>query len=338
MNFGHPQLLWLLLLVPLLAVLGWFAERRRTRAAAQIGDAPLIARLYPASVAAWRRRRLAVALVAFALLAFATARPQYGRVEQVVKRSGVDVLIALDTSRSMLAQDVRPNRIVKAKESLKWLLRRLKGNRVGIIAFAGEAFVNCPMTLDLSLADLILESLDADSIATQGTDLGRAIRSAKGAFERGGSGRPVLVLITDGEDNEGQGLAAAEEAAAIGMKIFAIGIGTESGAPVPAEQGYKETAEGTKVNSRLDLGGLAAIAKATGGAAYAAGDSPMSAVEAVSRTINGLEKSELESRKLVIYRDRFSWFAAPALLAMIWLLFSRPAPLSREPSMLGNTE
>ncbi|MBI3735304.1 VWA domain-containing protein [Candidatus Sumerlaeota bacterium] len=326
MNFANPHLLWLLCLLLPFGWLGWLARRRRARTAGLIGSPALVAQLYSVSVQSWRRRRFILSLLIFSLIAFSAARPQYGRIEQVVRRSGVDVLIALDTSRSMLAQDVRPSRLEKAKESLKWLLRRLKGNRVGIIAFAGESFLNCPMTLDFSLADLVLESLDTNSVGVPGTDLGKAIRAAKGAFERGGSGRPALVLITDGEDNEGEGLAAAKEAASSGLVIYAIGIGTESGAPVPNEnnQGYKQTAEGTKVNSKLDMTGLAAIAQATGGAAYAAEDSPMAAIEAVARNINGLEKAELESKRLVIYQDRFSWFLAPAVICLIWLLISQP--------------
>ncbi len=264
-------------------------------------------------------------LAVFSLLAFSSARPQYGRIEQNITRSGVDVIIALDVSPSMMAEDVKPNRLAKAKESLKGLIRRLKGNRVGIIAFAGDAFLNCPMTLDLSLANLVLEALDANSIGVAGTDIGKAIHVAVGAFERGGVGTPALVLLTDGEDNEGQGLKAAQAAAEKNVRIFTIGIGTEIGAPVPDKlRGYKETVQGTKVTSKMDATSLKAIAEATGGAAFLAGSNPVGAVDEVARQLNELQKTKLESTKLVIYQDRYAWFVAPALILLAWLLISRP--------------
>lgn len=326
MNFGIPWLLWALLVVPVLAGLCVAARSKREEAMQSLGEPTLLERLYPESVRAWRRSRERWGLVAVTLLIVAAARPQYGRIEQTIRRSGVDMLIALDTSASMLAKDVQPNRLEKARESLKWLLRRSQGNRVGIIAFAGDAFLNCPMTLDHSLAELVLESLDTSSIGVGGTDLGRAIKAATGAFERGGgSGTPVLVLITDGEDNEGLGLEAARDAAEAGLIIHAIGIGTETGAPVPdADTGYKESSEGTKVNSRMDIAALEAIAEATGGAAYAAGSNPIPAVEAIAQRIGVLEKSDLESRRIVIYQDRYEWFLAPAIIMLMWILISRP--------------
>lgn len=326
MNFGNPWMLWALLIVPVLVGLCVAARRKRATAMQNLGDPELLERLYPESVRLWRRGRERWGIIAVTLLIVASSRPQYGRIEQTIRRSGVDMLIALDTSASMLAKDVQPNRLEKARECLKWLLRRSQGNRVGIIAFAGDAFLNCPMTLDHSLAELVLESLDTTSIGVGGTDLGRAIKAATGAFERGGgSGTPVLVLITDGEDNEGLGLEAAQEAAKAGLIIHAIGIGTETGAPVPdAEAGYKESSEGTKVNSRMDIAALEAIAEATGGAAYAAGSNPIPAVEAIAHRIGVLEKSDLESRRIVIYQDRYEWFLAPAIVLLLWILISRP--------------
>lgn len=325
MRFGYPIILWALAALPLLMGLAWVSAWRRRRAMARLGDSPVVAELFPATAFAWRRRRDIALILSLALLTLAAARPQYGRVEQSVTRAGVDVLIAMDTSTSMLAQDVKPNRLEKAKESLKLIVRALQGNRVGIIAFAGSAFLNCPMTQDIGMANLILESLDTNTIPVGGTDLGQAITTAIGAFSRGGFGTPVLVLITDGEDNEAKGLEAAKEAAKIGMKIYAIGMGTEAGAPVPdAEKVYKETSQGTKVISRMDITGLARIAQATGGEAYAAGTDPTRAIDAVARKINRLQKSDLESSRMVIYQDRHGWFVAPALMLLIWAMISRP--------------
>lgn len=326
MHFGNPIALWSLTVLPVLALVGWLAARRRRRSIEKIGQPALVAQLIPEPIPKWRARRTWAGLWIYALVAFAAARPQYGQTEQTIKRAGVDVIIAIDTSSSMLATDVKPNRLERAKESLKRLVNRFAGDRVGIIAFAGDAFLLCPMTLDHSLASLVLQSVDETSVGVPGTDLAKAIDVAGKAFERGSAGSPVLVLLTDGEDNEGQGKGAAERAAKSGMVIYAIGIGTERGAPVPdATKGYKESEDGTKVISKLDLNGLSAIAKATGGEAFDGGDNPVSAVNSVALRIDRMQKSELESKKLTIYQDRYGWFIAPAIVLLIWLLISRPA-------------
>lgn len=324
MQFGNPTALWTLALLPVALGVAWFAAKRRRRAAARLGTPEVVGRLYPDSVRAWRFRRSTATVAVLLLLSIASARPQYGRIEQSIRREGLDVILAVDVSSSMLAEDLEPNRLARAKEALRHLVHRLRGNRIGIVAFAGEAYLLCPMTEDVAIAQLVLQSIERDSVGLDGTDLGRAIEVAQGAFERGGSGSHVLVLITDGEDNEARGLAAARKAAE-SMRIFAIGIGTERGAPVPeARRGYKESPGGGKVVSHLEMETLAAVAEQTGGAAYSAGDNPASAVSVIVEEIDRLDKVMQESRKFVIYQDRFGWFVAPALALMIWLLLSRP--------------
>jgi Ca-activated chloride channel family protein len=325
MQFGNPTALWTLAGLPLLVLAGWMALRRHRRVIERIGRPELIARLYPASVLDWRRRRFGLVLAVFVLLCVAAARPQYGQIEQTLQSMGLDILIAIDTSDSMLAADIKPNRLAKAKDSLRRFVARLRGNRIGIIAFAGDAFLLCPITLDHSNAALVLEAIDVDSIGVPGTDLGRAIDVAREAFENGGAGSSVLVLITDGEDNEEHGLAAARVADEKGIRIYTIGIGTEQGAPVPDGQGgYKERIQGGKVISRLDMTSLERISAATGGSAYAAGENIGAAVNLIAREIDGLEKKEQEARKLIIHQDRYGWFLAPAIALLVWLLISRP--------------
>lgn len=345
MHFGNPLALWALTALPLLALLAWWGQRRRRRAIERIGESGLITQLVPAEIARWRKRRIYIALAVFTLLALASARPQYGQIEQTIKRAGVDVIVAIDTSRSMLAPDVEPNRLTRAKESLYRLVNRLRGNRIGIIAFAGEAFLLCPMTHDVSLASLVLEAVDEDSVGVQGTDLGKAIEVARGAFERSSVGTPVLVLLTDGEDNEGRGRLAAEEAAKAGIVIHCIGIGTDRGAPVPeivpeqdgnanAPIKYKVDEFGTSVVSRMNFSSLETISEMTGGQAYVAGDNPISAVNSISLRIDRMEKSDVESKKMMIYQDRFGWFVAPAIVLLSWLLLTRPRPNHRRPGLI----
>lgn len=325
MRFGNPIALWALAAAPVLIWIVLAAFRRRRRTSEEIGQPALVTRLFPESVATWRKRRVWAGVGAFTLLALASARPQYGRVEQTIRRQGVDVLIAVDTSASMLATDVAPTRLAAAKESLKRLIRGVWGNRVGIAAFSGEAFLQCPMTLDQTLAMLVLDSIDENSVGVPGTDLGKAIEVATLAFQRGGSGSRVLVLLTDGEDNEGRGLVEAKKAAKEGVRIFAIGIGTERGAPVPdGKGGFKENDDGIKVVSHLDMEALRAIAEATGGVALKAGDNPSGAVNSIAVRIDRMLKGDMQEQKLIIYQDRFGWFIAPAIILLAWLLVSRP--------------
>jgi Ca-activated chloride channel family protein len=326
MHFGNPQALWLLILWPFLAALGWAALRRQGRVAARLGTPAVVARLYPTSVATWRRRRLAVGLAAMALLMLAAARPQYGEVERTIRAHGTNVLIALDCSKSMLAEDVAPNRLEAARGALGWLLRSLEGNRVGVMAFAGDAIVNCPMTLDSGMAGTILKALDTTTIGAPGTDLGRAIDVATGAFERGaGQGGRVLVLVTDGEDLGAKALEAARRAAQKGIVIDAIGIGAERGAPLRDENGgFKEDASGAKVNSRLRMDILAQATRATGGVAIEAGADPQAAIDQVAACVAAMQKAEMETRRRVVRQDRFVWAIVPALMLLAWLLADRP--------------
>lgn len=335
MQFANPTALWLLILAPVALALGLLGQLRRRRAVQRLGSMGVVERLYPDNVMRWRRRRIWLMAAALALLSIAAARPQYGRIEQKIRRAGVDVIIAIDTSRSMMATDVEPTRLDRAKEALRRLTVQLRGNRTGIIGFAGEAFLLCPMTLDVELASLVLQSIDEKTVEPQGTNLGRTIEVAMGAFERGGQGNRVLVLLTDGEDNEGLGLTMAQKAAEENIRIYGIGIGTERGAPVPDERGgYKELPEGGKVISKMNLESLSAIAEATGGVAYAAGTNPAAAVDLIADRIDALEKTELESNKIVLYQDRFGWFLAPALALIFWMLVTRPARVERASSPL----
>jgi Ca-activated chloride channel family protein len=330
MTFGNPMALWALAALPILAWLGMRALRRRREIAGAIGQTEVVARLHAGTAAAWRARRAAGGLAVFALLAIAAARPQYGRIEQTMRRRGIDVLIAVDSSASMLAQDVRPNRLKAAKDGMRRLISQLGTNRVGAIDFSGEAFLRCPLTLDHSLAHLVIEAIDVETIGTPGTDLGRAIDVALESFERAGSRGSALVLITDGEDNEGRGLSAARRAAEKGVRIFAIGIGTEEGALVPdGRGGFKDRPEGGKVVSRLDLNGIERIAEAAGGVALSAERGVADAVNRIARQIDRMEKQNLESRRVIVHQDRFSWFVAPAILLMLWMVIARPERIER---------
>ena len=344
MHFGNPHLLYLLPVWVLLAILGGRALAWRTRVARRIGQPELVDRLYPAAVRRWRRRRLILALAALLLLIIAATRPQYGKIERSIHSVGTNVLIALDCSGSMDADDVPPTRLEAAKRSLEMMLHRLTGNRTGIIAFAGEALLQCPMTLDQEMTSLVLSNLDTEAVNVGGTDLGAAIDVAATAFDRGApEGGRALVLITDGEDLEGKAAAAAKRAKEKKVRIYAIGIGTSRGTPLLEKKreplnarpdapprssagGFKEDpTTGNKVNTRLRMDTLEEIARLTGGTAYAAEDAPALAVDNVAKQIETLQRIDLDARKQVLYQDRFQWFLAPALLLIFWMILLRPA-------------
>jgi Ca-activated chloride channel homolog len=332
-HFGNPQLLWLLLAWPPLLWLGQWSLAWRRRLEQRLGQPALLGRLHPASVVGWRRRRLGLLSAAVLLLIVAAARPQYGQIEQTLRSMGVNVLVAMDCSASMRARDAQPtlgaqspSRLDWAKQSLQWIIRQIHGDRIGIISFAGDAFLQCPLTLDYDLAGVVLDALDSHTVSRQGTDLGRAIDVASEAFAHGAEdGGKALVLITDGEDNEGHALEATRRAAAKGIVIYAIGVGSERGAPITGDNGqFMADKSGAKVNSQLRMDALEAIAKETGGVAYQAGTSPGIIAEKIAERIQGQEQAEMESRRQIMYQDRFQWFLWPALLLIVWALLSRP--------------
>jgi len=229
MQFGNPTSFWLLALVPVVAAFLVWAFRARRRALERFASRPLVQRL-AGSVRPVARRWKAVLIVAGLLFAaIAMARPRWGFEWREVKHKGVDVFVLLDVSKSMLTEDVRPNRLTQAKYAVQDLLEKLRGDRVGLVAFAGTAFVQCPLTVDYEAFRLTLKDADPRIIPRGGTAIGAAIRTALKGFEAGEGRDRAIVLITDGEDTEGDALAAADEAAKAGVKIYAIGVGTAEG-------------------------------------------------------------------------------------------------------------
>ncbi|MCI0566644.1 MAG: VWA domain-containing protein, partial [Acidobacteria bacterium] len=271
MPFGEPRALMLLLLIPLLGVLLGVVRLRRKRLLRRLGQEELVARLLETPGAPRWVIRVALILLAGTFLALALARPQWGAKVEEVRRKGVDVIIAMDVSSSMLAEDVKPSRLARAREEVATLIDSLEGDRVGLVAFAGEATVACPLTLDYSAAKVFLDVLDPALVPVPGTAIASAIRKSSEAFGSKEKRYKVLVLITDGEDHEKDAVAAAREAAAEGVVIYTLGVGSGSGSPIPVRGtdgsggGYKKDREGKIVTSRLDPVKLAEIAEAAGG-------------------------------------------------------------------------
>lgn len=322
MRFAHPHLLWLLLVLPAALVLFyWWSERRRRRLLTQFVEARLLAALTAGISSARRKFRFALFTVAVALLVIAAARPQYGYDQEEVRQKGLDIVVAVDTSKSMLATDIAPDRLERAKLAALELMQTAKADRLGLVAFAGEAFLQCPLTTDNTAFQQSVQSLSVNSLPIGGTDLADAIGTAQTAFADKDSYK-VMVLLTDGEDNnsEADALAAARDAAKAGMKIFTIGTGTTEGTlvTVPDGQGgteYIHDDKGQVLKSKLNETLLRQIAEITGGFYL-----PLRGADTIptlySRGLAPLPKTEGNARVIRRYHEQYHWPLALALLLL----------------------
>jgi len=335
MIFGELSYLWLLLLIPVGVVFFVWAFREKRKALNRFADKGLLKYLL-LSVSPFKQR-LKPFLILLALLFCVAAliQPKWGFHWEEVKRKGLDIVVAVDVSKSMLTEDVKPNRLEAAKREIKSLLNLMRGDRIGIIAFAGSAFLQCPLTLDYGTAKLFVDHLAVDTIPLGGTDIGKAIRAATKAFEGHEKKHRVMILITDGEDHLGNISQAVEEAKKSGIIIFPIGIGKKEGAPIPVfdEQGRKgfvKDQQGQVVLSKLDPVLLQKIALLTGGKQGIIGNGIFPLEEIYEEEINKMEKRELESSRQKRYENRYQW---PLFLAL--LLFFLEALLTERKGVLG---
>ncbi|HVR30359.1 MAG TPA: VWA domain-containing protein [Thermoanaerobaculia bacterium] len=320
-RIGEPSALWALWLLPALVVFYAWSFRRRSARLRRFASPEMVDRLTGGP-----RRRAAGVKAALVVLAMATmlltlARVQVGHTWEEVERRGVDIVVALDVSDSMLAEDVGRSlhRLERAKRELFDLLRRLEGDRIGIVAFAGTAFVQCPLTLDYGAAELFLGALDQESIPVQGTDLEQALETSLRAFRGGAAGSRAILLITDGEDHSGRALAVAERLRAEGVRVFAIGIGSEGGAPIPARGGgFRRDRRGDIILSRLDERTLQQIALTTGGRYVRSVSGDLDLEEIYAQGIKAtLDEREIQAHRRQRFYDRFQWLLAVALGALM---------------------
>jgi Ca-activated chloride channel family protein len=330
MQFGNPTMFWLLALVLVLGLFFVWAFAARRRALARFAADKLTQRLTTGVRPVARRWKavLTVASVLFAVVAL--TQPRWGVEWREVKSRGVDVFVLLDVSKSMLTQDVPPNRLTQAKYAVQDLLLKLRGDRIGLVAFAGTAFVQCPLTVDYEAFRLTLKDADPRIIPRGGTAIGQAIRTALKGFEAGEGRDRAIVLITDGEQTEGDAIAAAEAAGKAGVKIYVIGVGTTEGELIPVRENDQSLAfvkdkEGQVVKSRLDEETLKQIALLTGGMYVHSvpGDFGMDTI--YDKGIAHLQRKEYEARLQKRFFERFQWplGIAVALLLMEMFLTDR---------------
>lgn len=321
MRFANPHLLWLLMLVPLLAVFHWWALRRRQQLMILFVRARLLPGLTSGLSPARRKARTACLLGAVACLALAAARPQWGFAREEINQSGVDIVVALDISKSMLAADIAPDRLRRAKLAALDLVREARLDRLGLVAFAGSAFLLCPLTIDDVAFRQSLENLEVNSISEGGTDLAAAIETALTAFKQEDTHK-ALVILSDGEDHSSGALAAARKAAAAGLRIYTVGVGTPEGEllHVPQPDGtmdYARDEQGNVIKSRLNESLLQGIASEAAGGFYLPlrGASTMETLyrEGPAR----LPKSERQEKYIRQYFERYQWPLTAAILLLL---------------------
>jgi Ca-activated chloride channel family protein len=322
MDFAKPDYLYLLGLVPVVALfLAWAASRRRT-VLTRLGAPSLIAAL-SANVSPRKRRwKTALWFLSLVALVVALARPVWGTQVTVKVQEGVEVMVVLDVSSSMLAEDIKPNRLTRAKLTVEELMGRLGGNDVGLVVFSGAAFVQFPLTADFNTARLFLDGVGPGSISRPGTALEQAIRVALAGFPQERASSRVILLLTDGEGHEGEPISAAQDAAEQGVVIHAIGFGSPDGEPIPirdssgAVVGYKENDQGEMVLSRLNEITLQRIVGEAGGLYFRA-SAGGEEIDGIAEAIAALETGEQEGQFEMQGVERFEWFAGVAFLALI---------------------
>ncbi|MDX1417421.1 MAG: VWA domain-containing protein [Candidatus Promineifilaceae bacterium] len=323
MQFAQPQFLYLgLILIPAVGLFLLWAKRQQRKALDRLGNKNLIQRLSANINWTGRRWRVALWLVALTMVMFALARPQWGSEVREVEQEGLQVMVALDVSQSMLAEDIKPSRLDRAKLEIADLTERLDGDEIGLVLFSGASFVQVPLTSDYLTALNYLDSANPSVISRPGTVIGDAIRTAMSAFDQELNNQKVLIVMTDGEDHETDPLAMAQEAADAGILIYTIGFGTAEGEPVPETDpygevvGYKRDQNGEVVLSRLDEGTLQGIAQ-TGNGKYYRATADGRELDSLLAEIDDLQRAQLATRFETTFIERYQIFLALGLAALI---------------------
>lgn len=284
-------------------------KRKKQR---EFGDLELVRKLSPEKSTFKPVLKLTVVLVAMAALIVALVNPRIGTKMETVKREGIDIVFAMDVSKSMLAEDVAPSRLEKSKQVVSQIINQLGSDRIGIVAYAGSSFPVLPITTDYGVAKMYLQNMNPGMVSSQGTSLDEAIEMATGYFEKDSKTSKLLILISDGEDHSEGAQDAAEEAKKAGLKIITIGIGTEKGGPIPLKrngvvESFQRDRDNEVVVTKLNPESLKAIAKATKGG-YINGNSTKEVLEYVKKALDNIEKTEFESTQMADFESQFQWF------------------------------
>ncbi len=333
-RFAHPEYLYGLYAIPVIAFLFWYLTSRRKKQLRKFADLKLQKIILPdySRFKYWLKSSLI--LLAIILLILAAADPQVGIGTHEVKQQGIDVYICLDVSLSMTAQDIKPSRLEKAKYDISNLINKLHGDRIGLIIFAGDAYVQFPITTDYAAASLFLSSVNTNSVPEQGTAIASAINLATKSFDYKMSTEKAIVIITDGEDHQGDVMAAVKNAVGKGIRIYTIGLGTTDGVPIPLynnsgqQIGYKKDRNGNVVLTKLNPAMLQQIASA-GNGKYFQGTNDQDQLDKIYDDLSQIKKTEYGVKKVTDYADRFYYLLLPAVILLIAEFFinERKSPL-----------
>ena len=318
-RFANIEMLWWLIAIPVFVIAYIVMTKRKERQLKAFGDPELMAQLMPDASKSRPIWKFSLMLVALVLLIVAAARPQFGQKENTVKRQGIEVMVALDISNSMLAEDVAPNRLDRAKQMLSKMIDNMVDDKVGLVVFAGEAFTQLPITCDYVSAKMFINTITPNLIQTQGTAIGTALQTAITSFgsPESEAGR-AIILITDGENHEDDAIAAAKKAHELGIKVFVIGIGKPEGAPIPkpGTNDYFKDRQGQVVVSKLNEEMCQQIAQA-GSGVYVRCDNTNTAMRALQQELDHIATSELESTVYADYNEQYQSFALIALFLLM---------------------
>ena len=316
---------WLLLAIPVIVLLFSLVVFWRKRTQKKFADRELLDRLSPNHSTFKSILKVFFLSLAIACFVVALVNPKIGTKLETVKREGVDVVFAVDVSKSMLAEDIAPNRLEKSKQLVTQIINNLASDRVGIIAYAGSAFPQLPITTDYSAAKMFLQAMNTDMVSSQGTAINEAIELATTYFNDEDQTNRILFIISDGEDHQGEIKNIAEEAAREGIRIITIGVGTTKGGPIPEKrngiiQSYKKDNNGETVITRLNEETLKEIASVANGE-YIEGRVTDEVVENVTEILQNMDKKEFESKQVADFKDQFQWFLGLGLFFLFLEIF-----------------
>ncbi len=321
MELDEKKYLYLLVILPLvvlvfMANLYWKRKKQR-----EFGDLEMVKKLSPDASIFKPVAKLVLLLVALLALVFALVNPKIGTKMETVKREGIDIVFAMDVSKSMLAEDVAPNRLDKSKQLVSQIIKQLGSDRIGIVAYAGSAFPVLPITTDYGVARMFLQSMNTGMVSSQGTSLDEAIKLSATYFDEKSKTSKLLILISDGEDHSEGAETAAEEANKLGLKIITIGVGTEKGANIPLKrngvvEGYQKDNNNEIVITKLNKASLELIAKTTKGS-YVSGNNTKEVVEHIKNTLNNIQKTEFEATEMAEFQSQFQWFLGLGFLLLL---------------------
>jgi len=324
-RFAHSEYLIFLAVLPILLGLFWWSVRRRRILLERYSSAKMLMHLMPSRSVYKQPVKFFLLWSALAFLILGVANPQIGTKLEEVKREGVDIMIALDVSNSMKAEDIRPNRLESAKQEISNMIEKFQNDRIGIIVFAGESYLQLPLTMDYSSARLILSAIDVDIVPIPGTAIGSAIQLSMKSFAAGEKKHKVIVVISDGENHEDDAIAAAKEAHDDGVVVHTVGMGSPEGVPIPLYQnnvlsGYRKDGDGNTVVTRLDEQSLRQIAEA-GGGVFVRATNQEDELDEILRQVQAMEKKEFGAKIFTEYEDRFQYLLAVGLVLLLLDVF-----------------